>query len=153
MSQEDQLNQRKIASSAELEAAEKLFPKGSEEFDALADLQYALDNDSIPGQSMSAIVLDVRLRINMRDELSMVLDKIDAFILELKKKKGVETARLENAVKGEADSVHTAAESVASPLVPEKEHTEWRDVNTEIEKLANAFALAGKPQDEAKLRE
>jgi hypothetical protein len=153
MSQEDQLNQRKTASLAELEAATKLFPEGSEEFDALADLQYALENDRVPGQSLITSVLDVRLRINMRDDLSAVLDKIDAFILELRKKKGVETARLEAAVKGEAESVHTAAESVASPLVPEKEHTEWRDVNTEIEKLANAFALAGKPQDEAKLRE
>lgn len=153
MSQVELLDKQKQATLAELAEVTASFSEGTEEYDALADLKFALDGGSLPGQKAEASVLEQKLRINMRDDLGVVLNKIDTFLAAIKSRKSAETAEVAGKIGEATDDVHVAAEGVAEPLVPEKGHTEWRDVNTEIEKLANAFALAGKPDEEARLRD
>lgn len=136
------LEGRKGAVNDRIAAVQAKISPDHADYDFLDQLSVFVENDEAGKKALSIKVEDVRLRISRADESTDVFAKIEAFLSQVEVKVGIAVASQAEVAKDvevEAGDVKGAAEAVTQPLVPGKDSIYWRDVNAEIELLANAF--------------
>jgi hypothetical protein len=112
------LEAAKAAAIAEIKELKRSFKEDSNEFGVLDDLEFKIENDELVGNGLRVAIEGVKLSIAARDNAETAYGKLRTWLTE---------------------GVRAAVKGVTEPLVPEKGHTEWRDVNVEIVAIAKAF--------------
>jgi hypothetical protein len=136
------LEGRKNAVNGRVAALQGKISSDQPDFDALDQLSVFVENDEAGKKALSIKVSDARLRIGRAEKPEDVYAKIEAFLTEVEAKLGVIAevqAGAAKDVEAEVQNVQGDAEAVTQPLVPGKDAIYWRDVNAEVELLANAF--------------
>lgn len=140
----------KEAATAEVEALRGLFEEGSTEYDHLDRLWELIENDDVGKKALVINVAGQRLQLNKKDKAEAAYRKINEFVKAVRTAKGAADTEAAHAAAAPAAEVATAAEGAIEAIVPEVGKLRWRDVNAEIELLANAVKGA---KDETALRD
>lgn len=136
------LEGQKSAIGARIAALQEKTSPDSPDFDSLVLLSVFVENDEAGDRAFAVRIGDDRFRVARTGDSETVYAQIENFLTLIEKKMGIVAnvqAEAAAVVADKAADVRGDAGAVTEPMVPGKDATYWRDVNAEIELLANAF--------------